>query len=461
MINLAMTSHRSLRRRLIFLASGILLVSLLAVWVSLSHLFEQHVEHRIQSEMTNHLNQLILSVKEPTPGKFKLKKPLSDPRFHEPFSGLYWQVSYNKKAVLKSRSLWDFTLDEGPQSQAVNGLQEYSIKGPEKSTLFSVVQNVIIDAGSGEKTFLMTVSLDHMDITKAVSNFSYDLGLVLTALAIVFIFAVLIQVYVGLSPLRQMQKEITKLQRGERQSLTGIYPEEIMPVVEEINSFISAQEISAERGRARAGDLAHGLKTPLSILSVEARRLEKAGLQDSTIVLRQQITTMNRHVERELARAKLQSIQPRMSKKTNILDDINKLITTIDHLPANDQVNWNIDISPGLYVQMDSGDFKEVCGNLLENARKWTHKNINITVRHEGQDKIIFEIEDDGPGVQKSQLGIITQRGKRLDETVQGTGLGLAIANDIITAYNFDLEPFSSKIGGLGIRLLMTGASSH
>jgi signal transduction histidine kinase len=452
--------NRSLRARLVFLSSGILLVALLAVWFGLSELFEKHVEQRIHAELTNHLNQLIVSVKEPAPGKFNMRKPLSDPKFRQPFSGLYWQVSSNQGVVLKSRSLWDFDINVTPVLHATDGLQEYTIKGPENSDLFSVGQNVILDGGSGETLLLMTIGLDHKEISRAVESFSYDLGLTLTALALVLILAVLIQVSVGLLPLKQMQKEITELQEGERQNLTGSYPDEIMPVVEEINSFVSAQEIAAERGRARAGDLAHGFKTPLSILSAEARRLERAGQHHSTTVLRQQISIMKQHVERELARAKLQSIQPRASKKANILSEINQLIAIIDHMPTKAPVDWNLEIPEDLFVQMDSGDFKEVCGNLLENARKWASHNINISARLSSKNRIVFEIEDDGPGVRESQLDEILQRGKRLDETTQGTGLGLAIANDIMIAYNFHLEPYQGRIGGLGMRLFMTAAKN-
>lgn len=457
-----MISHslRSLRARLVFLATGVLLVLLLIAWFALADLFEQHVERRIQAELTNHLNQLIVSLREPSPGKYELKKPLSDPRFAKPFSGLYWQVSDKDGVVLKSRSLWDFDLDEGPNSRSTNGLQEYSIVGPEQSDLFSVLQNVVLNAGSGEKHFLLTVSLDHIEINRAVADFSYDLGIALLALAIILIIAVLIQVSIGLLPLRQIQQELTELQQGKRKSLTNFYPTEIMPIIDEINDFVHSREISAERGRARAGDLAHGFKTPLSILSAQARRLEKAGQQESTTIIRQQIATMNQHVERELARAKLQSIQPGTSARTNILVDIDKLVATFMHMPSEHQINWNIDIPSGLNIQMDSGDFREVCGNLLENARKWAKSNVNISARENGQNRIILEIEDDGPGVEQDKLKEILQRGKRLDETVQGTGLGLAIASDIMNAYNFRLEAFSGKSGGLGIRLLMIGTET-
>ncbi len=458
MNNLLSLSHKSLRGRLVFLASGILLVSLVIAWYGLANLFEQHVEQRIQSELTNHLNQLIVSLKEPTPGKFELKKPLSDPRFRKPFSGLYWQVSDKNGVVLKSRSLWDFDLNEGPNSRSINGLQEYTIKGPQQSELFSVLQNVILDAGSGEKPLLLTVSLDHMEINNAVASFSYDLGFALLALAAVLIIAVLLQVFIGLLPLRQIQQELVELQQGKRQNLTSSYPNEIMPVVDEINDFLQSREISAERGRARAADLAHGFKTPLSILSAQARQLEKAGQQESTTIIRQQISTMNQHVERELARAKLQSIHPGTSARTNILDNINKLVATFKHLPSDTPFNWSLDIPPSFEVQMDSGDFKEVCGNLLENARKWAKANVNISARKSDKNNIILEIEDDGPGVEQSKMKEILQRGKRLDETVQGSGLGLAIANDIMSAYNFQLEPYANKAGGLGMRLLMVRA---
>ncbi len=449
-------AFRTLKGRLILLSVGILALALVVAWFALSNLFEKHVEARIQSELTNHLNQLILSIKEDKPGKLSLKKPLSDPRFNQPFSGLYWQVTSKDGGLLKSRSLWDYKLDISKKVKNINGLQEYSIEGPDNSELFSMVQYVSLDAGSGEKFFLMIVSLDHREITKAVDNFSYDLALALGALAIILLITVLIQVFVGLAPLRKIKTELAQLQSGDRQNLDNSYPNEVLPVIKQINNFIKSQEIAAERGRARASDLAHGFKTPLSILTAEARKLESQGNTKSTQVLRQQIATMKQHVERELARAKLQSIQPQTSQKTNIRETIEKLVTTLDRLTDDHKTNWVIDIPSQLSAQIETGDFIEVCGNLLENAQKWSKSTIAISARKIRDDRVILEIEDDGPGVKDNQLEEILQRGKRLDETTNGTGLGLAIANDIMLAYNYSLEPYHAKQGGLGMRLFMT-----
>ncbi len=451
-----LSTFHTLKGRLILLSVGIFAIALVVAWFALSNLFEKHVEARIQSELTNHLNQLILSIKENKPGKLSLQKPLSDPRFNQPFSGLYWQVSSKDGGLLKSRSLWDFKLGVSNKIKTANGLQEYSINGPDDSELFSMVQYVSLDAGSGEKFFLMIVSLDHSEITKAVDNFSYDLALALGTLAIILLITVLIQVFVGLAPLRKIKTELAQLQSGERQNLDDSYPEEVLPVIKQINDFIKSQEIAAERGRARASDLAHGFKTPLSILTAEARRLEAQGNTHSTQILRQQITIMRQHVERELARAKLQSIQPQTSKKTNIKDTIEKLIATFERLTDERPINWIIDIPADLSIQMDSGDFVEVCGNLLENAQKWSKTSIAIYAKKIRNDRVVLEIEDDGPGVEDSQLEEILQRGKRLDETTNGTGLGLAIANDIMQAYHYSLEPYHAKRGGLGMRLFMT-----
>ncbi len=460
MIKNLVHSRGSLRQRLVLLAGIVLLLAMAAAWYGLSNLFEQHVERRVQFELTNHLNQLIVSLQRDKNGEYRLKKPLSDPRFLQPFSGLYWQIIGKDGVVLKSRSLWDFTLDLDNVPRNINGLHEYTIAGPENHTLFSVVQNVRLDTGSGEKWYLMTVSLDHGEISRAVQAFARELALALALLATIFILALVVQVWIGLSPLKQMQREIRELQDGKRQKLTGTYPEEIAPVVREINEFITMQEISTERGRRRASDLAHGFKTPLTILAATARQLEEHGARDSAALLRQQITSMNQHVERELARAKIDITPHRLSQTIPVRTAIEKIIATLRHVPRERPVDWRLDIPSRLAVRMEQGDFTEICGNLLENAHKWARGTITVSARPGPDDTVIIEIGDDGPGVPEHQFELMLQRGKRLDETVQGNGLGLAIVNDIMAAYKYRLEPYHNRQGGLGMRLIMTAGDA-
>ena len=449
-----------MRRRLVFLAGIVLLLAMAAAWYGLSNLFEQHVERRVQFELTNHLNQLIVSLKHNGKGEYTLTKPLSDPRFLQPFSGLYWQIIGKEGVILKSRSLWDFNLDLDKVPRNINGLHEYTIAGPENSTLFSIVQNVRLDAGDGEKWYLMTVSLDHVEISRAVQSFSVDLSLALLLLAGIFILALVVQVWIGLSPLKQMEREIRELQDGKRQKLTGTYPEEIAPVVREINEFITMQELSTERGRRRAGDLAHGFKTPLTILAATARQLEEQGASRSASLLRQQIALMNHHVERELARAKIGIAPHRTSESTPVKPVIEKIIATLKHVPRERPIDWRLDAPVHLAVRMERGDLTEICGNLLENAHKWAHKAITVSARTGGDDTVIIEIEDDGPGVPREQFELMLQRGKRLDETVRGNGLGLAIVTDIMAAYKYRLEPYHNSRGGLGMRLNMAAGAA-
>ncbi|HFQ15898.1 MAG TPA: sensor histidine kinase, partial [Rhodobacteraceae bacterium] len=272
--------------------------------------------------------------------------------------------------------------------------------------------------------------------------------------------ALVVQVWIGLSPLKQMEREIRELQDGKRQKLTGTYPEEIAPVVREINEFITMQELSTERGRRRAGDLAHGFKTPLTILAATARQLEEQGASRSASLLRQQIALMNHHVERELARAKIGIAPHRTSESTPVKPVIEKIIATLKHVPRERPIDWRLDAPVHLAVRMERGDLTEICGNLLENAHKWARKAVTVSARTGGDDTVIIEIEDDGPGVPREQFELILQRGKRLDETVRGNGLGLAIVTDIMAAYKYRLEPYHNSRGGLGMRLNMAAGAA-
>ncbi len=445
----------SLRLRLILLASVVVLIAIAPAWLVLSSIFERHVESRITSELTDHLNQLIVNFREPKDGKPVLTRPLPDPGFNRPFSGTYWQISDKDGVLLKSRSLWDFNLRENHPVSELPKLHSHDLQGPEGSQLFSVIQNVTLDAGDGEKEYLIIVSLDHKEITRSVQDFSQDLLLMLSGLVLVFFIALWVQVSVGLRPFSQMKKELLELRQGRRQKLMESYPVEIKPVIQEINNFITSRELSAEYGRSRASDLAHGLKTPLAILTAESRRLVKQDQFESAEVLRQQISSMRRHVDHELARAKIQNIQHHRLKKAHVMSNVEKIISTLNNLPNMKRIEWRVDIPDDLHVMMESGDFMEVCGNLLENAQKWAKSKVDVRAHRAENGSVVLRIEDDGPGVSEDKFKTMLKRGRQLDETVSGSGLGLAIVSDMLSAYQYRMEPYQSAIGGLGMRLML------
>lgn len=447
-----MIKFRSLELNLIVLSALILLGSMAVAWFGLVRVFERHVEQRVHAELDNHIKQLIVNFKRDDNGEYRLENPLSNPRFRRPFSGLYWQIDDENGTVLKSRSLWDTTLKFTISSSA-SGIQEYNIPGPQGNLLFSVVENFNLNTGEGEKWYRFSASLDHSEISVLVEDFSFDLLIALFTVALIFVLALIVLISLGFRPLERLSKQINELRHGKRERLDYDLPSELQPVVQEINHFLDVQARVIERGRMRAGNLAHGFKTPLSILSTLVRQLEKDGRSENAQLLKDQLNAMGRHVDHELARAKIPLTNPSGGNKTQIHVATAKIVKALEPRSREKNVEWTINIPNDLLVSMETGDFVEVVGNLLENACKWAKKHIYVRARKKDGGTIIMEIEDDGPGVDEKAFSQIVKRGIRLDQSKSGTGFGLAIVHDLLEVYGYHFDTYSSVPGGLGIRI--------
>jgi len=224
-----------------------------------------------------------------------------------------------------------------------------------------------------------------------------------------------------------------------------VFPSEVKPLVDEANALLEAQDESLAKARARATDLAHGLKTPLSVLQSDAERLKARGegkIADEMASLAHQ---MRRHVQRELTRARVQGADAAQS--TPLLPVIERLVASLRRTPAGERLAWSIDVPESLSVAADAEDLIELFGNLLDNACKWASRAVRIeAAARDG--KVSIQISDDGKGVPEDALASLAGRGVRLDQTVPGTGLGLAITRDIATALGGGLQLTNRPGGG-------------
>ena len=231
---------------------------------------------------------------------------------------------------------------------------------------------------------------------------------------------------------------------GISERITGDYPSEVAPLVGELNDVLDMREKSLERARRRAGDLAHGLKTPLTVLSAISRDLRRHKLGRQADDIDEQAEAMRRQVEQSLARARLSTGR---SHATTLLGPaVEKMAAALQRLPRGGDIDWDIHIGAGDAVPLEAGDLTELLGNLLDNARKWA--NSRIRIRHQAH---MLSIEDDGPGVPEADLGHISERGRRLEESKQGSGLGLSIVADIADIYGLSIGYGRSELGGLKV----------
>jgi signal transduction histidine kinase len=445
--------RHSLRLRLVFISVSVFLTVLALFAWQLSYMFEQHVERRIFRELDNHLGQLITLLRKNDKGRIVLSRPLSDPRFSQPYSGLYWQINDETGVRGRSRSLWDYALDVKPDMPGRGLVHEYTLKGPEGGPLYAVVRAVWLDLGDGEKRYVITVAQDHREISAAVAEFSSDLIWGIVMLLAVLLLALAVQVWLGLRPLDHLRRQVAEIRAGRRERLGEGTISELQPLIEEINALLAAQARNMQRARSRASDLAHGMKTPLSILAAQSRKLSRMGLRDVAQEIHRQVQALRQHVERELARAKIHGLRTGRPRTTRARPQIEAIVQALAPLRAEDPVEWHLDIAPDATVPMERGDFLEIAGNILENACKWARRHVRVRVETDAAGRVHLVVEDDGPGVPESQHAEIFKRGKRLDESVQGTGLGMAIVHDVIDSYGYGIAFHRSPLGGLGVRV--------
>ncbi len=482
---LARLMPSSLRWRLLLLSLLVALPALLWLQWQLSHEFEASVEQRVHKELENHLNQLLARVRALPDGRLRLQAPLSDPRFATPLSGLYWQINDDKGPVLRSRSLWDSALAITPGLLRDGNVHEYELKGPRGEALFVIMRGVWLElparkaaatpAGAARTTgaasatgntgntdsanatppmrrYIFAVALDHQEITAAEDAFNRQLYTGLALLAAILAIMLVAQVVWGLRPVQRLRQQLEDVRQGRRQALAAPGIDELDPLVQELNSLLKSLETRVEEARARAGNLAHGMKTPLAVLSALARRLRQHGLAAEAEEMEEQIRQLSRHIEHELARSKIHGGSTSHAPRTAAARPLAGIVNALHSL--NDTLRWQQHIPPDASVPMEKGDFMELAGNLLENAAKWARSTVRVALQQSGREPARLVIEDDGPGVPPAQYDTILKRGGRLDETVHGNGLGLAIVRDILDSYGYGLRFYRSPLGGLGVEVI-------
>jgi len=444
-------SRHSLRFRL--LAAGIVTaaVVLLIAGISLMVMFERHVERRIGSELETYLNQIAAGVGVSAEGRIDFNRKLADPRFNEPLSGLYWQIQDEERpTLLRSRSLWDNIIELPEDTLTPGTIHEHQLPGPAGQRLIVRERQILIQPGSEERRIRMAAAVDKQMLVEARNAFAADMLPYLIVVAVVLLSAAWSQVRIGLAPLGHVRREVTEIRSGTSRRLERPYPDEVTPLVDEINGLLAAQEQAIDRARAWTADLAHGLKTPLMVLTADAQRLREAGEESIADDLDQLAETMRKRVDRELIRARVRSGIETRRVRADVGEALGRIIRTLKRTPRGATPEWSVKAPVRAAAAILPEDLGELLGNILENATKWASSAIAVSVT-ESDDAILIIVEDDGPGVPQDQLIALGQRGVRLDEQKQGSGLGLAIARDVTEAYHGTLAFDPSTLGGLAV----------
>lgn len=441
----------SLRLRLIaFAALGISAV-LIAAGFGFSLMYKRHVERFVMTELSNHFDQLLSGVNVLDDGKVEVVSTLSDPRFEQPGGGLYWQIDIKDQPSLRSRSLWDeqLTVPTPPDSEEEDHAHVMPLPGG--GEIFALEKLITATSKSGiEKKMVVTVGIDRTRVTNPVSEFLRALLLGLGLTYIGLLATTLTIISFGLKPLQSVKRGIAAMRSGAAVFKTEGLPEEVTPLAEEVNALMQSRERQTERARQRASNLAHGLKTPLSVMQSIANDLRDKGQDHDADAITLNANQMRDLVDRELTRSRM--TDGMNTHRTHLADVLNRVVSTMKKAARGDALQWHTDLKQDFHVSMETVDLMELLGNLLDNARK--HATEMVQISHDGQSLVV---EDDGDGVSDADLKTILKRGVRLDEKSPGSGIGLAIVNDLAEVYGLELSVQRSPLGGLSIQIKMPG----
>jgi signal transduction histidine kinase len=310
-------------------------------------------------------------------------------------------------------------------------------------------ENLSLVLGDGEQQVLAILAADYSAIEGPVSAFARDIALALLIVGLTLATAAAVQVGVGLAPLDAIRREVAAIRARLASRLHPEVPSEIQPLVDEVNLLLRSQEEALTRAREHAGDLAHGLKTPLTVLSTVARDLERCGNPAAASEIVAQVQVMRRRVDRQLARARLGA---RPHATSRLLPLVEGVVALVRRTPQGEQLQWEIAVDATATIAADDVDAAEAIGNILENASKWARTRVRVTASV-GEGVVIVSVDDDGPGVADDRLQELTTRGAKLDEKKDGAGLGMAIVDEIVAAYGGNLQLSRSELGGLRVSL--------
>jgi signal transduction histidine kinase len=303
----------------------------------------------------------------------------------------------------------------------------------------------------GHMLFLALTGHGHA-LLRFAGVFHIGLSILLMALALVFLAAGFAQVRSGLLPLGQLRTRLSAVRDGHERRIDGAYPAEVQPLVNDLNALLEHREKAVQRALAKAGDLAHGLKTPLAVLAQEADRADAEGQHEVAATIHQQIERMRRQVDYHLAHARAASSGRTLGVHCLVLVSVEGLSRTLLRIYAARGLDIKVDVSPEHSIRGQREDLDEMLGNLLDNACKWARSAVSVQSFRENDCIVIF-VDDDGPGIVPEMRDVVLQRGVRADEAAPGSGLGLSIVRDLAEIYGGTISLENSPKGGLRARL--------
>ncbi|MCJ2046770.1 sensor histidine kinase [Methylobacterium sp. J-078] len=446
-----------MRRRSIAvrLATSALLASsailLIAAWI-LTTLYRENTERAFDSRLLVYANNLatdLVSPNDPESRSFTL----SDPRFDLPLSGWYWQIGRpdaKPRDLRTSRSLVGVPLKAAgtPDTKAGIGQIRQGYGRAQDERRLRVIERDVDLGEEGRYTVRVAGPAD--EIENDVDRFRFSLMVTFGLLGLSLALTTLLQIRFGLAPLAKLRTALGAIRRGESDRITGEYPRDIAPLAGEVNLLIETNREILERARTQVGNLAHALKTPLSIIVNEVGAADAPG--DLSAKIREQAAVMRDQVNYHLDRARAAALAGTLGTSTEVEPALAGLVRTFGKIYRDKDIAYEVHVPAGLRFRGERQDFEEMIGNLVDNASKWAGSRVAIRAEAVGKDDyphLLVAIEDDGPGLAPEDRAAVLGRGRRLDETKPGSGLGLSIVADLAALYRGRFRLEEATLGGL------------
>jgi signal transduction histidine kinase len=447
----------SLARRLVLLAVGWSLAALIVTAIVLALLFQHAAIRRVDQGLHELIDNLVRYSTVDPASKEVFAPPLTDERALAAYSGRYWEIAEptpegGVRPLVRSYSLFDFALKTPPdlvaQFKARPGKGvAYGTRGPLNEPLRARAQQNVLPGRSTPVIFL--AAEDRSEVDRDVRGFVAATAVSFLILGGGLIAAIVIQVRVGLRPLFELRREVASVRRGKSERLKGAYPHELTPLTEELNALVAHNQEVVERQRTHVGNLAHALKTPISVMLTESAQRPGALAE----VVARQAEAMRQQVDHHLRRARAAARTQGQGERTSIAEVLDELARTLERIFQDKGVQIDWDADDELYFLGERQDLLEIAGNAMENACKWCRLHVRVRAAPDGDERLRLTVEDDGAGLPEQDREAVLRRGARLDENAPGSGLGLSIIDELARAYGGSVVLGASALGGLKVQV--------
>jgi signal transduction histidine kinase len=436
----------SLKVRMIVGTAVSIAFALVLAGIALGYMFVESVERGARSDLSATMARLVALVDLDVTGAVpRLSGRLPDPRYDTPHSGLYWQVrDMDSQRTIRSRSLWDRMLETDPK---LEGQRFSTMTGPAGQSLIALSLNANFKTNQQDKRYQIIVAQDRSILDDSIKDFAWSMVIALLVLGGALVVVAVLQVHFGLLPFKKLRQDVESIRKGTASSVESSYPAEVVPLVVEVNELLALQQKSIEFARSRAADLAHGLKTPLSVIGTIAHELEVRGDHHHAAVISDLANEMHERIDYQLRLSRLRHRARLHVLRAPLNPVVTRAMLVLQKTKEGERLEWQADMQDQLDVDIDANDLIELVGIVLENAAKWARSAVSVRLHKDG-DVAELRIGDDGPGIDQSNLNLVGVRGRRFDESAPGSGLGLAIAREIIALNNGSMSFQNRSSGG-------------